>query len=270
MTDLVKRADKIVVKIGSSFIVDCKSRTVNTEWLDSLVDDVAQLIKAGKKIIIVSSGAIMLGANMLKINPAKAKLQEKQNAAVCGQLELMNLYKNSFARYGINVAQALVTIEDIENRKRFLSIKTTLDYLLEKNIVPIINENDLIANTEIRFGDNDRLSARIAQISNADLLLLFSLVDGLFTCDPRTNSHCQFVKEIYQISPDVEAMATDSEQKTGGMSAKIASAKIAINNNCCVVIANGNLNHPIKRLLEGERCSEFIINPNSSTKYKIG
>lgn len=269
MSDLIKKADKIVIKVGSSFVIDPKSRTVNQDWINSFVDDAVKLIKDGKKIIIVSSGAIMLGANVLKINPQKVKLQEKQNASVCGQVELMNIYKNSFARYGINIAQALVTIEDVENRKRFLSIKSTIDYLLDKNIIPIINENDLIANTEIRFGDNDRLSARIAQISNADLLLMFSLVDGLFTSDPHANTHYQFVSEIYDISSDVESMATDSEQKTGGMSAKIVSAKIALNSNCKVIIANGNFEHPIKRLLEGARCSKFIINPDSQTKYKI-
>lgn len=269
MNNLIQKADKIVVKVGSSFIVDPKSRSVNQEWINSFVDDTAKLIKEGKKVIIVSSGAIMLGANILKINPTKVKLQEKQNAAVCGQVELINIYKNSFARYGINVAQALVTIEDVENRKRFVSIKSTIDYLLDRNIVPIINENDLIANTEIRFGDNDRLSARIAQISSANLLLMFSLVDGLFIADPHINSHSQFVSEIYEISSDVESMATDSEQKTGGMSAKIVSAKIALNNHCNVIIANGTFEHPIRRLLEGARCSKFIINPNSPAKYKI-
>lgn len=269
MTKLIQESNKLVIKVGSSFVIDPKHGTVNQEWVDSLVDDIANLIKTGKKVILVSSGAIVFGCNMLKLNSTKIKLQEKQNAAVCGQHELMALYKRSFARHGINIAQALVTIEDVENRKRFVSIKTTLDYLLERNIVPIINENDLIANTEIRFGDNDRLSARIAQISNSDLLVMLSLVDGLFTADPKINKQYKFVSEIYEISPDVEAMATDSQQKTGGMSAKIASAKIALNNQCNIIIANGTYHNPIKRLIEGAKCSSFVVNPNSSTKYKI-
>ncbi len=179
MLKLIQQANKIVIKVGSSFIVDPKNGAVNQEWVDSLIDDIVKLTKEGKQVILVSSGAIAFGCNMLNANVTKLKLQEKQNAAVCGQHELMAVYKKSFARYNTYVAQALVTIEDVENRKRFVSIKNTLDYLLERNIIPIVNENDLIANTEIRFGDNDRLSARIAQISNADLLIMFSIDDGL-------------------------------------------------------------------------------------------
>lgn len=270
MTNLIQKANKIVVKVGSSFVVDPKKGETNKEWIDSFVDDIAKLMKEGKKVIIVSSGAIAFGANILKINPAKAKLQEKQNAAVCGQLELMNIYKQSFARYNINVAQALFTIEDVESRKRFLAIKNTIDYLLDKNIVPIINENDLIANTEIRFGDNDRLSARVAQITSAELLIMFSLEDGLFTSDPKTDKYSQFISEVYEISSDVESMATDSQQKTGGMSAKIVSAKIAFNSECNIIIANGNPLNPIKRIESGARCSKFIVDQSSPTKYKIG
>ena len=267
---LFEQAEKIVIKVGSSFIVDPKNAVVHQAWIDSFVDDVVNLIKLGKKVVIVSSGAITLGCNILGLNPAKIKLQEKQNAAVCGQHEMISLYKMSFARYNINIAQALITIEDVENRKRFLAIKTAVDYLLDHNIVPIVNENDLIANTEIRFGDNDRLSARVAQIVNADLLVMFSLVDGLFTQDPKVAPKSEFISEIYEISPDVETMATDSKDKTGGMSAKIVSAKIALNSNCNIIIANGGFNHPIKRLLEGARCSKFIDDKNSTKKYKIG
>lgn len=269
MLNLIKQANKIVIKVGSSFVIDPRYGTVNQEWVDSLVDDIALLAKEGKKIILVSSGAIIFGCNMLKTNVSKTKLQEKQNAAVCGQHELMALYKKSFSRHNINVAQALVTIEDVENRKRFISIQNTLDYLLEKKIIPIVNENDLIANTEIRFGDNDRLSSRISQICNADLLIMLSLVDGLFTSDPKIDKSSKFVSEIYEISADVESMASDSAQKTGGMSAKVASAKIALNNRCNVIIANGTFYHPIKRLSEGAKHSAFLVNPESKTKYKI-
>jgi len=136
--------------------------------------------------------------------------------------------------------------------------------------VPIINENDLIANTEIRFGDNDRLSARVAQILNADLLVMFSLEDGLYTDDPTLNPHSQFISEIYDISQDIEAMASDSVGKTGGMSAKVTSAKIALNGNCNVIITSGNHKNPIKRILEGARCSKFTIDKNSTQKYKLG
>ena len=267
---LFEQSEKIVVKVGSSFIFDTKKNIVNQAWVDSFVDDIALLIKSGKKIVIVSSGAIAFGCHTLGINIHKIKLQEKQHAAVCGQHEMINLYKNSFARYNINIAQALLTIEDVENRKRFLAIKSTIDYLLDNNIVPIVNENDLIANTEIRFGDNDRLSARVAQIVNADLLVMLSLVDGLFSLDPRLNRNAEFISEIYDITPDVEAMATDSQSKTGGMSAKMVAAKIALSNRCNIIIANGLANNPIKRILEGARCSSFIDDENATQKYKIG
>lgn len=263
-------SNKIVIKVGSSFLVNPNNLEVNNNWIDSFVDDVVDLIKKGKKIIIVSSGAIALGCKILKLDMLKMKLQEKQNVSVCGQHEMIDLYKKSFARHDIKVAQALITIEDIENRKRFLSIKTTLDYLLEHNIVPIINENDLIANTEIRFGDNDRLSARVCQIASANLLVMLSIVDGLFTDDPKLNPHSRLISEIYDISSDIETMASDSKLKTGGMSAKVVSAKIAMNNNASVIVANGSCLNPIRKVIDGSsRCSQFILNKESSQKYKI-
>ena len=163
-----------------------------------------------------------------------------------------------------------MTIEDVENRKRVLSIRNVMDFLLNNGIVPIVNENDLIANTEIRFGDNDRLSARVAQIVDADLLVMLSLVDGLYTADPRVDPNAKFINEIYNSSHDVEIMATDSKGKTGGMSAKLISVKLAMNSNCNVIITNGNFNNPIKRLEEGERCSKFNVGQDASQKYKIG
>jgi glutamate 5-kinase len=268
--NLFEQANKIVIKVGASFLVDAKDANVHQKWIDSFVDDVVSLIKAGKKPVIVSSGSIAFGCKMLGLDATKIKLQDKQNAAVCGQHEMINLYKNSFARYDINVAQALITIEDVENRKRFVSIKNIVDYLLDHNIVPIVNENDLIANTEIRFGDNDRLSARVSQIVNADLLVMFSLVDGLYTADPKIDPKSEFISEVYEVTADIEAMASDSKEKTGGMSAKIVSAKIALNSHCNIIIANGNFNNPIKRLLEGARCSKFIVDKEATKKYKIG
>ncbi len=262
-------ANKLVIKVGSSFLVNMQSVEVNQEWLDSFVDDVCFIMKQGKKPVIVSSGAIAFGCKNLNLDFNKMKLQDKQAAAVCGQHEMMEAYKKSFARHKVKVAQALITIEDVENRKRFLSIKNIIDFLIANNIVPIINENDLIANTEIRFGDNDRLSARVAQIINADLLVMLSKEDGLFTDDPRINPNASFISEIYEVNHDIEAMATDSKDNTGGMSAKIVSARIALNSNCNVIVANGNLKHPIKRILEGGRCSSFVTDKEAKQKYKI-
>ena len=268
--NLFEQSSKIVIKVGSSFLVDPINLDINQKWLDSFVDDIVNLKKQGKKIVIVSSGSIALGCKTLGLNLQKIKLQEKQNAAVCGQHDMIALYKTSFARHNINVAQALITTEDTENRKRIASIRTTIDYLIEQSIIPIINENDLIANTEIRFGDNDRLSARVGQIIAADLLVLLSIVDGLFTQDPKIYPNARLIKEVYDISSDIESMATDSKLKTGGMSAKIASVKMALNNKCNIIIANGRFVNPIKRLLEGADCTNFIIDNNSTQKYKIG
>jgi glutamate 5-kinase len=269
--NLFEQANIVVIKVGAAFVADYKTTVLKQSWVDSLVDDAASLATQGKKIVIVSSGAIPLGCNNLKLNPTKLKLQEKQNASICGQHELMQVYKQSFARHGLQVAQALITTEDTENRKRFLAIKTAIEYLLESNIIPIVNENDLIANTEIRFGDNDRLSARVAQIVNADFLVMLSLVDGLFTADPQIYRGSEFIKEVYEITSDIEKMATDSQNKTGGMSAKIVAAKMALHANCNVAIINGNFNHPIKRVIEGARFTSFIANSEDvSKKYKIG
>lgn len=267
---LLSEAKKIVIKVGSSFIVDPKTGIPKLTWINNFVEDVVSLINQGKKVIIVSSGSVALGCNMLGLNLLKAKLQDKQNASVCGQHEMISLYKNSFATHDINVAQALLTIEDVENRKRFTSIKAGIDSLLEFNIIPIINENDLLANTEIRYGDNDRLSARVAHVMGADLLIMFALVDGLYIEDPEEAANPEFVTEIYEITPDIEKMAGDSAGKTGGMSAKIVAAKMAMKSNCNVIIANGNHFHPIKQIMGGARCSSFIIEEDAIQKYKIG
>lgn len=267
---LIKQASKVVVKVGSSFLVDPKTGNIQQEWLDALVDDIFSLISQGKMVVIVSSGSTALGCKNLHINMLRAKLQEKQNASVFGQHKMMNLYQESFARHKIEVAQVLLTTEDIENRKRFLSIKHIIEFLLENKIIPIVNENDLIANTEIRFGDNDRLSARVAQIIGADLLFMLSLVDGLFSVDPKIYPQAQFISEVYDISSDIEKMADDSMAKTGGMSAKVAAAKIALNCNCNVIFANGNNQNPIKRIDEGARCTAFFVEKDATQKYKMG
>lgn len=227
------------------------------------------LVKQGKQVTIVSSGAISFGCEMLNLTANKLKLQEKQYAAVCGQHELISSYKECFAKRKQNIAQVLFTIEDVENRKRFSFIKSTLNFLLENNVIPIVNENDLIANTEIRFGDNDRLSARVAQIVEADLLIMLSLVDGLFTSNPTQGIRNHFVSEVYEVCSDIENMASDSHLKTGGMFAKVASAKIAFNNNCNTIIANGLLLNPIQKIIEGARCTKFITGQDSAQKYKV-
>lgn len=267
---LIEQANKIVIKVGSSFLVNPRNGEIRKEWIDNFVEDICNLVAKGKKVTIVTSGSIAMGSYILRVDPNKLKLQEKQNVSVVGQYYLMEIYRNSFARFKKLIAQALITIEDVENRKRVLSIRNTMDFLLDKSIIPIVNENDLIANTEIRFGDNDRLSARVAQIIEADLLIMLSLVDGLYTADPRIDSDAKFITEVYNLAHDVEVMATDSKGKTGGMSAKLISVKLAMNAGCNVIITNGNSDHPIRKLEEGGRCSKFIVGLDASQKYKIG
>ncbi|MEK6734371.1 MAG: glutamate 5-kinase, partial [Pseudomonadota bacterium] len=247
--NLLAQANIVVIKIGASFIMDSKKSMVNHVWVDSLVDDVIELIRLGKRPVIVSSGTVAFGAYNLGLNCLKLKIQEKQIASIVGQHEMIEVYKNSFKRHNIKIAQGLVTVEDIEVRKRFLTMKTTLEFLLNNSVVPIINTNDLLTSSEIRFGDNDRLSARIAQVVNADLLVMFSLVDGLYAKDPLLYPNSNFINEVRGITQDIENMAQDSRARTGGMSAKITAAKIALNNKCNVIFTNGRYNNPIKRIV---------------------
>jgi glutamate 5-kinase len=264
----IDKSDRIVIKVGSSHLVDSNKTIFHESWLNSLVDDVIELQKKGKKVIIVTSGAIALGYSKLGMAPNKAKLKDKQTASCCGQVELMNHYKKSFSRYGVDVAQILLTIEDVENRRHVLSARNVIDQLLKLGIVPIINENDVIATAEIRFGDNDRLAARVTQVTNSDLLVLLSNVDGLFMEDPSFGQKSDFIAEIYEISPDIEKMAGDSPTGSGGMSAKIAAAKIALNSGCNSVITYGKHNNPIKKLIEGYNSTWVLPNISTNQKYK--
>jgi glutamate 5-kinase len=262
-----KEAKRIVIKIGASQLIDIKTGNVNTSWLNNLTSLCADLIKEKKEIVIVSSGAVILGCNILNIPHIKSSLGDKQIASSVGQIELMDRYKTSFALQSLNVAQVVLTIEDIENRKRFTSARNVIEGLIGRKVIPIINQNDVIATAEIRFGDNDRLSARAAQIANADLLILFANLDGLYTQDPTIDKNASFIKEVYEVNSDVEKMATDSMMNTGGMSAKVAAAKIAMNYNCKVVIANGKNPNALKNIIDNGRATCFIPGNSSNTKY---
>ena len=249
---------RLVVKVGSSLLVDDTGQ-LNRAWLESLADDVAGLAKEGHEILIVSSGAIAIGSSVLGINKQRARLEELQAAAAAGQVQLVHAYQECLRRHDIAAAQILLTPDDTEDRRRFLNARGTLGKLLERSVVPIINENDTVATTEIRYGDNDRLAARIAQLVMADALILLSDVDGLYTADPASSDDAEHLSEVTIISSDILAMAgeTRSNVGTGGMATKVQAASIATHAGCSTVIASGVITHPLRALNDGARCTVF-------------
>ena len=253
-------ARRLVVKIGSSLLVDESSGALHQAWLDAVCDDIADLHQGGLDIIVVTSGAIAIGRGPLGMRGRKLRLEEKQAAAATGQMRLTHAYQDSLDRYGIAVGQVLVTVGDTEDRRRYLNARNTLDTLLKLRAVPVINENDTVATTEIRFGDNDRLAARVAQMISADTLVLLSDIDGLYTADPRSNPKATLVPEIREITPEIEAMAgtVGSAHGSGGMVTKLIAAKICLSAGCRMVIAPGRPLRPLSALQQGGRCTWFL------------
>jgi glutamate 5-kinase len=256
----IAEAKRIVVKIGSALLVDDKAGRIRRDWLDALADDVAECRQAGQEVVIVSSGAIASGRRLLGLTGNALRLEEKQAAAAAGQVRLAQAYQESLARHGITAAQVLLTLSDTEERRRHLNARATLLTLLELGAVPVINENDTVATEEIRFGDNDRLGARVAQMVSGDTLVLFSDIDGLYTANPKTDEAARHLPEIREITPDVVAMAgapigTDSR---GGMITKLEAAKIAFGAGCRMVIGDGRNLHPLRALRRDARCTWFL------------
>lgn len=249
---------RLVVKVGSSLLVDDAGQ-LNRAWLDSLADDVAELAKAGHAVLIVSSGAIAIGSSVLGINKQRARLEDLQAAAAAGQVQLVHAYQECLGRHEITAAQVLLTPDDTENRRRFLNARRTLEKLLERSVIPIINENDTVATEEIRYGDNDRLAARIAQLVMADALILLSDVDGFYTSDPGSSEDAEHIPLVTSITAETLAMAgeTRSDVGTGGMVTKVQAASIAMHAGCSTVIASGALTHPLRALNDGARCTIF-------------
>jgi glutamate 5-kinase len=253
-------AKRVVVKVGSALLVDGDKGRLNRAWLESFTEDVAAYRKRGLEVILVSSGAIALGRRHLALSPGKLKLEESQAAAAVGQIRLAHAYKELLDAHEITVAQILLTLGDTEQRRRYLNARGTLNTLLALGAVPVINENDTVATAEIRYGDNDRLAARVAQMVGADCLILLSDIDGLYTADPAIDPDAQFIAKVLEITPAIEAMATgsSSDMGSGGMQTKIAAAKIAVSAGCHLCIARGAEAHPLKRIEDGERCTWFV------------
>ncbi|WP_339689302.1 glutamate 5-kinase [uncultured Parasphingorhabdus sp.] len=248
----------IVVKVGSSLLANEERLTPRWAFMHNLLEDIARLREGGAKVILCSSGSVALGMNMIGERPETAGLRDKQAAAACGMPLLLNAYKQVAHEYSFEIAQVLVTLRDLEDRKRFLNTKNTVDRLLDANIMPIINENDTITTEEIRVGDNDRLSAKIAQMLQADELIILTQVDGLFDKDP-SEPGAKLVEEVTDVSPYLAVTEGVSSLGSGGMLTKIQAAHMAQNSGCDTRIAHGEYEHPVTSVLNDERRHTRIL-----------
>ena len=255
----INKSKKIIIKIGSSILIDKRGK-LKKNWLKDFVSDVKHLLHKKKKIIIVSSGAIALGSEYLGIKKKKLKVDQSQAIASIGQIILMDFYKKVFDSSKIKISQILLTLDDTEQRRRSINAKRTIDNLLSMGIIPIVNENDTTATTEIKYGDNDRLASRVAQIIGADCLVLLSDVNGLYTNNPKKNKKTKLIKIIKKIDLNITKYASKTENLygSGGMKTKIDAAKICQSAGCYMVIANGNLKNPIRKIINNNNCTWFI------------
>ena len=256
----LRSARRIFIKVGSSLLVDAATGQLNRAWVESLAGEIAELLAEGKQVAVVSSGAIALGRRYLDLGKEQNRLDHQQAAAASGQILLAHAYEELLGRHDVRVAQILLTLEDTENRKRYLNARNTLQTLLHNSVVPIINENDSVATDEIRYGDNDRLAARVAAMCSADCLVLLSDVDGLFDADPAVARDASLIPVVRSIDADLEARAGASltEFGTGGMKTKLAAAKICMPAGCATVIANGHRRRPLSAVAAGGPCTWFL------------
>jgi glutamate 5-kinase len=273
MSDIFSSAKLVVVKVGSSLLVDGTKGELRREWLSSLCDDVAALKKQGVAVVLVSSGSIALGRRLLKLSPGELRLEESQASAAAGQVRLAEAYADMFATRGIVAAQVLLTFGDTEERRRYLNARATLGTLVELGAVPVINENDTVATAEIKFGDNDRLAARVASMMGGDRLVLLSDVDGLYTANPAGDPSATHVAEVAAITPEIEAMAGGSVSGLGrgGMTSKLIAAKIAMGAGCDVILARGDALNPLSAIASGSRHTRFkaSVSPAAARKRWI-
>jgi len=261
---------RIVIKVGSSLLIDAVAGEVKSAWLAALADDIAKLHQAGKDVLVVSSGSIALGRSRLKLPSGTLKLEESQAAAAVGQIALARIWSEVLDRHGIGAGQILVTLQDTEERRRYLNARSTISKLLEWRAVPVINENDTVATSEIRYGDNDRLAARVATMTSSDLLILLSDIDGLYTAPPGANPNAKLIPVVESVTADIEAMAgaAESELSRGGMRTKIEAAKIATSAGTHMLIASGKIEHPLQAIADGGQCTWFLTPANPVTARK--
>ena len=252
-------ARRIVVKIGSALLVDAETGHLRLDWLEGLAADVAACRARGQQIVLVSSGSIALGRRVLGLPAVELALEQSQAAAAVGQIRLARAYESVLAPHEITTAQVLVTLEDSENRRRYLNSRRTLGTLVDLGVVPIVNENDTVATDEIRYGDNDRLAAQVASMAGADVLVLLSDVDGLYTANPRLDPSARRLDVVPAITPAIEAMAggTGTALSKGGMKTKIMAARVAVRAGCAMAIMEGAVHRPLTALAEGANCTWF-------------
>ena len=255
----LKNSKIIVIKIGSSLLVD-ENKRIRKKWLISFAKDIKKLKSNNKKIVIVSSGAIALGCKKMNYYKTNLKLDKSQAIASVGQIELMNLYSQTFSKFKLNISQILLTLDDTEERRRSINAKRTFENLFQLNYIPVVNENDTIATSEIKYGDNDRLASRVAQITNADTLILLSDVDGLFTKNPKIFKDAKLIKRVNNLIKDIKDINIKgiNEFGSGGMNTKIEAAKICNLSGCNMIIANGLYLNPIHQIERNNNCTWFI------------
>ena len=255
----LKNSKIIIIKIGSSLLVDA-DRKIRKKWLTSFAKDIKKLKSKNKKIVIVSSGAIALGCKKMNYNKTNLRLDKSQAIASIGQIELMNLFSETFIKFKLNISQILLTLDDTEERRRSINAKRTFENLFKLDYIPIVNENDTIATSEIKYGDNDRLASRVAQITNADTLILLSDVDGLFTKNPKMFKDARLIKTVNNLNKDIKNINIRgmTEFGSGGMNTKIEAAKICNLAGCNMVIANGLYLNPLSQIEKNDNCTWFI------------
>lgn len=261
---------RVVLKVGSALLVNRARGRLNHAWLATLAEDIAELHTRGVDVLVVSSGAIAMGRTVLGLPPGILKLEESQAAAAVGQIALARVWSEVLAHHAITAGQILVTLADTEERRRYLNARATTLKLLEMRAVPVVNENDTVATSEIRYGDNDRLAARVATMIGADLLVLFSDIDGLYSAPPASDPSARHIPIVERITPAVEAMAggAASELSRGGMRTKVEAAKIATAGGTHMIIADGRVKNPLKRIGEGAACTWFLTPSNPATARK--
>ncbi len=253
-------ARRVVIKIGSSLLVQPSTGRIHRSWLEALCEDIAHMRSRGQQVVLVSSGAIALGRRILNMNEGILRLEESQAAAAAGQVALAHAYSETLSASDLHVAQVLLTLSDTEQRRRYLNARNTLKTLLDLGAVPVVNENDTVATEEIRYGDNDRLAARVAQLVSADCLVLLSDIDGLYSADPGVDPDARLIPLVNELTPEIEALAGESRSGMGrgGMVTKLIAARIALGAGCHVAIANGRLDRPLLAMEQGGRCTWFV------------
>ena len=270
MTPDLRTARRVVVKIGSALLVDADRAVPREAWLGGIAADLAEMRARGTEVLVVSSGAIALARRTLGLSQARLRLEEKQAAAAVGQIRLAQAWSVALQAQGVTAAQLLLTTDDTEDRRRYLNARATLETLLRLGCIPVINENDSVATAEIRYGDNDRLAARVAEMVQADVLVLLSDIDGLYTADPRRDPAATHIPVVEALTPAIEAMGGEPPPgySSGGMRTKLIAARIATGAGCAMAIALGHAEHPLQALAERARCTWFLAAPEGRTARK--